>query len=459
MAKDELLKMIRDGRELSRRQCASLVLALSLPAILSQLSTIVEEYVDAMMVGQMGATASASIGLVSTSIWLLGGLSHSASTGFYVQVAHCIGANDFVGARSVLRQGLTACMAFCCLLVAVGVGIAPWLPQWLGGGEELWHDAGMYFAIFCLSMPLHQLCSLMGGALRCAGHVKAPALLQVLCCVLNVGFNYWLIFGCRLGVVGAAIGTCCAELVVASALTWYAVARCPELRLWQDERRSFRPSRMTMLKSLRIAGPVGIEHVIMNSAQIMLTWIVAPLGPVALAANTFGITIESLCYMPGFGIGDAATTLVGQSLGAGRKALCRRFAYMTVSGGIAVMTLMAVVMFVGSPWLMQYMTTDVDVQQLAAHLLRIEAFAEPMYAASIVSYGVFVGAGDTILPCTMNLGSIWLVRIPLALLLVGSMGLTGVWIAMAIELCVRGGMFLWRLFSFGKEPKEKRLQR
>ncbi len=445
MAKDELLSMIRDGRELSRRQCASLVLALSLPAILSQLSTIVEEYVDAMMVGQMGAAASASIGLVSTSIWLLGGLSHSASTGFYVQVAHCIGANDFVGARSVLRQGLAACMSFCCLLVGIGVAIAPWLPQWLGGGEELWHDASMYFAIFCLSMPLHQLCSLMGGALRCAGHVKVPAMLQVMCCVLNVGFNYWLIFGCHLGVVGAAIGTCCAELVTAAALTWYAVARCPQLRLWQDEKRSFRPSRITLLKSLHIAGPVGIEHVIMNSAQIMLTWIVAPLGPVALAANTFGITIESLCYMPGFGIGDAATTLVGQSLGAGRKGLCRRFAYLTVSGGIVVMTLMAVVMFVGSPWLMQYMTTDAGVQQLAAHLLRIEAFAEPMYAASIVSYGVFVGAGDTILPCSMNLGSIWLVRIPLALLMVGSMGLTGVWIAMAIELCFRGMIFLWRL--------------
>ena len=445
MAKDQLLSMIRDGKELSQRQRISLVLALSLPAMLSQLSTIVEEYVDAMMVGQMGAIASASIGLVSTSIWLLGGLSHSASTGFYVQIAHHIGANDFVGARSVLRQGLTACMTFCLALVAIGVGISPWLPQWLGGEQELWHDATLYFAIFCLSMPLHQLCSLMGGALRCAGHVRIPALLQVLCCLLNVGFNYWLIFGCGLGVMGAAIGTCCAELVVSSLLTWYAVVRCPQLRLWQDEGASFRPSRITLLKSLHIAGPVGIEHIIMNSAQIMLTWIVAPLGAVALAANSFGITIESLCYMPGFGIADAATTLVGQSLGADRKPLCRQFAHITVVGGILLMSVMAVIMFVGAPWLMRLMTPDAEVQSLAASVLRIEAFAEPMYAASIVSYGVFVGAGDTILPCTMNLSSIWLIRIPLALVMVGSMGLTGVWIAMAIELCVRGLVFLWRL--------------
>lgn len=445
MAKDELLKMIRDGQDLSRGQRLSLVMSLSLPAMLSQLSTIVEEYVDAMMVGQMGAAASASIGLVSTSIWLLGGVSHSASTGFYVQVAHRIGANDFRGARDAFRQGLTACMSFCLLLVALGVGLSPWLPQWLGGDQELWHDATLYFAVFCLSMPLHQLCSLAGGVLRCSGNVKVPALLQVLCCALNVGFNYLFIFVCGLGVLGAAVGTCCAELVVAIAMTWYAAVKSPQMNLLQDVRASFRPTRITLLKALNIAGPMGIEHIIMCGAQIVSTMIVAPLGMVALAANSFGIIVESLCYMPGYGIADAATTLVGQSLGAGRKALTRQFANITVLGGIAIMTVMGAIMFVTAEWVMQFMTPDVLVQQLTAQVLRIEAFAEPMFAASIVCYGVFVGAGDTKIPCTMNLASIWVVRITLAALMAGTMGLKGVWIAMAVELCFRGIIFLWRL--------------
>lgn len=437
--------MIRDGQDLSRGQRIALVLSLSMPAMLSQLSTIVEEYVDAMMVGRMGAAASASIGLVSTSIWLIGGLSHSASTGFYVQVAHRIGANDFRGARDVFRQGLTACIGFSCLLVALGVAISPWLPQWLGGDEALWRDATLYFAVFCLSMPLHQLCSLSGGVLRCSGNVKVPALLQVLCCVLNVGFNYLFIFEFRLGVLGAALGTCAAELVVAVAMTWYAAVRCPQMNLLQDVRASFRPTRITLLKSLNIAGPMGIEHVIMCGAQIVATMIVAPLGTIALAANSFGIIVESLCYMPGYGIADAATTLVGQSLGAGRKVLCRQFASITVLGGIAIMSLMGVVMYVLADWVMQFMTPDVMVQHLTAQVLRIEAFAEPMFAASIVCYGVFVGAGDTKIPCTMNLASIWVVRITLAAWMAGTMGLKGVWIAMAIELCFRGFIFLWRL--------------
>ena len=248
-----------------------------------------------------------------------------------------------------------------------------------------------------------------------------------------------------MGVLGAAVGTCCAELVVAVAMTWYAAVKCPQMNLLQDEHTSYRPTRITLLESLNIAGPMGIEHIIMCGAQIASTIIVAPLGTVALAANSFGIIVESLCYMPGYGIADAATTLVGQSLGAGRKALCRQFAHITVSSGIVIMSIMAVIMYVTAPWVMQMLSPDVMVQELTTQVLRIEAFAEPGFAASIVCYGVFVGAGDTKIPCTMNLASIWAVRITLAALMVGSMGLKGVWIAMAVELCFRGFIFLWRL--------------
>ncbi|MBQ1909012.1 MAG: MATE family efflux transporter, partial [Bacteroidaceae bacterium] len=102
------------------------------------------------------------------------------------------------------------------------------------------------------------------------------------------------------------------------------------------------------------------------------------------------------------------------------------------------------VMYFTSPALMTVMTPDVAVQELAVKCLRIEAFAEPWFAANIVAYGIFVGAGDTLMPCGMNLGSIWAVRIPLAAVLVGTMGLQGAWIAMATDLTFRGIIFLAR---------------
>ena len=116
---------------------------------------------------------------------------------------------------------------------------------------------------------------------------------------------------------------------------------------------------------------------------------------------------------------------------------------------MAIMAVMGVLMAVFAPEMMSLITNDKEVVRLGTEILRIEAWAEPMFAASIVAYGVFVGSGKTLVPCLMNLGSIWFVRISLSLLLAPTMGLHGVWIAMCIELCWRGSAFLWRLSQRG----------
>ena len=188
------------------------------------------------------------------------------------------------------------------------------------------------------------------------------------------------------------------------------------------------------------------QNILMSGAQIVSTMIVAPLGNIAIAAHSFAITAESLCYMPGYGIGDAASTLVGQTHGAGRIDLCKSFAYLTVGLGMSVMALMGVVMFVFAPEMIGVLSPVESIRELGTICLRIEAFAEPFFAASIVTYSVCVGAGDTKKPAAINLGTMWLVRLTLAYGLSKSYGLEGVWIAMATELTLRGCLFLVRLF-------------
>lgn len=443
-SKDTLLHMIRDGREMSRSDMLRLTLLLSAPAMMAQLSDIVMQYIDASMVGSLGAFASASIGIVSTTIWLMGGLCGAAAVGFSVQVAHAFGAKNYEEARSVMRQAYVACISWAMLLALIGCTIAPFLPGWLGGEEAIQHDASMYFLIFSLALPIIMVRRLSGSMLRCSGEMKIPAFINVLSCVLDVIFNMLFIFGLSLGVLGAALGTLVAQALSCVLMVYFLLFKHKDLNLI-EHKGSFRLKKITLLKGLKIGGPIGIEHLVMCGAQIMSTVIVAPLGTIAIAANSFGITIEALCYMPGYGIGEAATTLVGQSLGAKRPPLARSFGWITTLSGIAIMTFMGVIMYVFAPELMSIMTPDFGVQTLATEALRIEAFAEPMFAASIVAYGVFVGAGDTIIPCTMNLASIWVVRITLAALLAGTYGLQGVWFAMAVELCFRGIIFLWRL--------------
>ena len=355
---DSLLALIRNGKPMTLRQQLRLTVQLSIPAVIAQLSSIVMQYIDASMVGSLGAEASASIGLVSTTTWLFWGLCVAAATGVSVQVAHKIGAGDMQGARAVLRQSLTSTLVFSLLLSALGAAISGALPGWLGGDISIRRDASLYFCIFSFFLPALQMNFLAGGMLRCSGNMHAPSVAGVAMCILDVIFNFFLIFpsrewniagvsftipGAGLGVGGAALGTAAAEAVVAGILLWYLWTRSDELKL-TGARGSFRPQATTLKKALHIGFPMGLEHIVICGAQIMTTVIVAPLGVFAIAANSFAITAESLCYMPGYGIADAATTLVGQSIGAGRWKLTRSFAHITVFMGMAVMGLMGILM-------------------------------------------------------------------------------------------------------------------
>ena len=454
---DYLLSLIREGKQMTLGQQLRLTAYLSVPAIMAQVSSIAMQYIDASMVGRLGANAAASIGLVSTTTWLFWGLCAAVATGFSVQVAHKVGAGDFTGARKILRQSIVATLVFGLLLGALGVAISGVLPRWLGGDEAIRGDSSAYFLIFSLFLPALQLNFLAGGMLRCSGNMRIPSMLNVLMCVLDVVFNFLFITVAGLGVVGAALGTVLAELIIAGAMMWYLCRRSPMLKLSHEHGR-FLPRKDTLRRAFRISLPMGFEHMAICGAQIMTTVIVAPLGIVAIAANSFAIIAESLCYMPGYGISEAATTLVGQSLGAGRIRLLRRFANITVWSGMGIMGVMGIWMYVLAPQIIGVMTPVEEIRTLGAEILRIEAFAEPMFAASIVAYGVFVGVGNTFVPSLMNFGSIWGVRLTLAAWLAPTMGLRGVWLAMCIELCFRGAIFLVRLWG-GKWIYKLRIKR
>ncbi len=442
MKKEELFALLRNGDAMTRAERLRLVGLLSMPAILGQLSTIVMQYIDTMMVGQLGANATASIGLVSTTCWLFGGLTASIGAGFGVLVSHHIGAKDNDGARNVLRQAIMVCLALGLTISLICVSIHSRLPYWLGGAPEVASLSSAYFLIWALTLPVMQLLFLSNGMLRSSGNMNVPLVMGIVMCAFDVVFN--LIFIPRWGVPGAALATTVAAVATTTLSFGYLISRSRELSL-VDHPGRFRLQSDVIRRSLHIGLPMAVEHVVFCGAQIASTIIVAPLGAVALAANTIGIVVESLCYMPGYGIGDAATTLVGQSFGARRMDLIRSFSRATILLGMGVMGALGIVMYLAAPELMAQLTPDPAVRSEGVTALRIEAFAEPMYAASIVVYGVFMGLGDTLVPCILNLSSIWLVRIPLAAILARTMGLKGVWLAMCIELTVRGLIFLIRL--------------
>ena len=451
-SREVLLSYIRDGKTMTQGEKLRLIVSLSIPSILAQISATVMFFIDASMVGHLGAKATAAIGLVETTTWLLGGLASAANMGFSVQVAHFIGANDFKAARRVLRQSLVCCFLWSLMLSLASIAVHSYLPYWLGGSEEIAHDASLYFMIIGVCGIFFQMEGLAGSMLKCSGNMKIPSALNILMCVLDVVFNYFFIYVLNMGVMGAALGTGVAELITALLMLYFLLWRSKMLHLVnRDEEddandRSFRPTADIVHTAFKIGAPMGFQHMLMGGAQVVSTIIVAPLGTIAIAANSLAITVESLCYMPGYGIAEAATTLVGQSIGAGQRLLTKSFAYMSVALGIGVMTLMGILMLVFAPEMMTLMSPVEEIIAQGTDILRIEAWAEPMFAAAIVCNGVFIGAADTLKPAIMSLTSMWCVRLTLAAYLARDYGLRGVWTAMAIELTFRGLLFLTRLF-------------
>ena len=441
---DTLLAKIRNGAQLTGREKLELIVELSIPSMLAQITTVMMFFIDAAMVGHLGAAASASIGLVETTTWLMGSILSAVSLGFSVQVAHFIGANDFTRARQVFRHALVCGVVFSVLMALVGASIHQSLPYWLGGKDDIAPMSSGYFLIFSLTLPAVLLFHLMSAMLKSAGEMRVPSLLSIMMCGLDVAFNYLFIYVLKLGVVGAALGTMSAYFFAVIPMAWQAICKNKIIALRLD-RTPFVWMGSYVRNAVKISFPVAVQNILMGSAQVVSTLIVAPLGNVAIAANSFAITAESLCYMPGYGVGDAATTLVGQTYGAGRSDLCKNFAHLTIGVGMLVMAFMGVVMFVFAPEMIGFLSPVEEIRQLGAMVLRIEAFAEPFFAAAIVSYAVCVASGDTLKPAAMSLFSMWCVRLTLAYVLAQSYGLRGVWVAMATELTFRGTIFLLRI--------------
>ena len=442
--KDLLLEKLRGGEPLVRREQLKMAWLLGLPAMLAQLGTIVMEYIDAGMVGRLGSEQAASIGLVATSTWIFGGFCFANSSGFSVQVSQLIGSRNYAKARAVRRKGFLSVLGFSLVLSFLGLLISPFLPHWLGGDAAICADASAYFAIFCAFLPVMQIAVTSCSMLQASGNMKIPSIVEVSACILDVGLNYLFIYVLDMGVKGAALGTGLATMITHAFALWYLFIVCPELNILQDS-GSWIPDRESLKAAFGISGPMWLQNIITRGAYVMSTVIVAPLGTIAIAANSFAITAESFCYMPGYGLSDAATSLVGQSIGAKRKELARQFAYITTGLAATLMTGAGILMYIFAPQMMGVLTNDPEVIALGVKVLRIEAFAETLYAVSIIGYGSCVGAGDTMVPMILNFASMWVVRIGLAFILTPKLGLAGYWIAMCIELNVRGIIFFLRI--------------
>lgn len=422
---------------------------LSWPAIIEQLLNTLVSYVDAAMVGVLGAVGSAAVSVNGPPLWLIGGLQAGIGVGYSVQISNAVGAGDRERVRQVIRQAFLAVLV--CGLVACGLyeALGGFIPRWLGAKPEVLPHAVNYLRIFSASLPFDAMLIVFSATLRCMGNTKTPLFFNTAANLLNLILNFFLIYPTRewhgLTVPGAGWGVEGAALATAISIAVAGV--CAALAVFRQEgyeislREGLSPHGPIIRRAVKLGIPSAMERAIINLGQIAMTALVGhALTTAALAANNIATTAEGLCYLPAFGIGAAATALVGQSVGADNREDARAYGTLTGLIGFLLCVVTGALLFLFATPLAALFNSDAQVVAEAARVLRVVSAAEPFFALSIVLTSALRGADDVRFPMFMGLGCMWLLRVPLACLLVlrFHMGLSGVWAAMAADLILRG---------------------
>jgi len=211
-------------------------------------------------------------------------------------------------------------------------------------------------------------------------------------------------------------------------------------------RQSFLPNGAIIKEMLYVGIPTALERVTLSSGQLLFMRLVTSLGTVALAAHQIAIVAESFCYLPTWGFSMAATTLVGQCLGANRLEFAKRYANITLVTGIVSMTIAGIVLFFIPEFLMRFFSDEPDVVKIGASLLRIVAIGQPFTAMMIVLTGAMRGARDTRWPFYISAIGMWGIRLSFAWCFIHIMGwgIQGAWYGMVVDLSLRGFLFFGR---------------
>lgn len=413
---------------------------LSTPAIFSQLAAVAMTYIDTAMVGNLGADATAGVGLVAPVMWLMNGVTCGIATGFSVQIAHHVGAGEDEKARNVYLYGICACLVIGAVLGLMVSLLAFVLPEWMGAEPEVCEQARLYLLVSGVSLLLIQpywLCTL---GLQCCGDMKTPMVICVATCLLDIGLNLYLIP--RWGTFGAGLGLMLSYVAAYVWAVWVCTIRNEILKIREGEKHQF--DRKILIKAAKIGAPIIAKEVAVDGASIVTMGLLTPFGTVAVAADSLVAQATSICYEPAYGIGDAATGLVGRTAGSGDAGLARRYGNVSVMVGTLLVTALAVVMWAACPFVFKLMTPDMEVHSLAVQAARITFAVYPIYGALIVIESALAGVGDTMVSSAVEVVSSWAITVGLVFVLRGTLGVYSVWIAAAFSMVVRGAILLYR---------------
>lgn len=427
------------------------VLDLALPAVAEQILNMSVGLVDTYLVGHLGAAALASVGLGNQIVMLATAFFAAVATGATALVARHYGAREPETANRILHQSMMVVGILAVFITALAYALARPSMILMGAEGEVIDLSTQYLQIVAPSLLASAFMFVGNAAMRGSGDTRTPMVVMAVVNGVNAVVAYVLINGlgpfAPMGVAGSALGAAFGRTTGALLVITLLLRGRDSLRF---RRSLFWPDRVQLGRIVNLGVPAGAEMFVMRFGQTMYAAVVASLGTAAFAAHQVALNSESLSFSPGFGFAVAATTLVGQGLGARSPRQAEEGAYTSLKLALAIMASMGAIFFLFAPQFLGFFTEDAYVIALGIGPLMLVGLTQPFLGMNMVLAGSLRGAGDTRYPLLVTLIGIWGIRIPVAYLLAQTpLGLMGAWIGMCADLVVRA-LFLFFRFRSGK---------
>ena len=446
------------------------IIRIAWPSFVELLLTQLASMVDLMMVGSMGGKAHpeigtqalAAVGLTTQPKFLLMTAFVAMNTGVTALIARNRGTNDKNQANLVVRQGLLFTFCATVILSILGYLFARPMVIFMGSTEEIvtqW--ATQYLQIQMIGFLSFALTSTITAALRAVGDSKTSMIYNLIANLVNVIFNWILIYGNlgfpELGVAGASLATVIGQ-VVAFLMAFGVILRGNGF-LKLEFKLGFKPDKIVLGNMLHIGFPAMVEQLLMRAGMIIFAKTVASLGTTAYATHQVCMNIQALSFMTGQAFAVSATTLMGQSLGKRRTDMAQAYCSRTRKVGLAFSLLLAAIFALFGSQIVGLYNSDADIIQIGGQIMFFVAFLQPFQSAQFIIAGALRGAGDTRATAIFTFITVLLIRPTVAIILVKlGLGLYGAWAGLAVDQIIRSGLVLnrynngkWKLIKLKSE--------
>lgn len=414
------------------------ILKMAIPAIAGLSTQMIVSLVDTSMVGRLNEAeyALAAMGLGVLATWALISFFSSLSTGTHVLVARRFGAGDYEGCGKVLNSSIILTLGVGIVIGFIGVASAYSIAHFFAADSRVGDYAGQFLFYRFMGIPFFLVTVSYRGFFFGIGKTKIFMFSGILVNLLNIVFNYFLIFGNlglpRMGVAGSGLGSTLATMC--EVLFYIGVSFYPKYRRKFSYFHNFRFNPEIVKSIYKISLPVSLQNVFILVAFLSFVAITGLIGTIQQAATQLVISSIFISLLPCFGFGIAAQTLVGNNLGSKKLNLARVYAIET-SKLATYYTLLIGAFFLLTPRvILHLLTTESRVVEVAVPALRIAGFAQIFYAAGIVLANTLQAAGKTFYVMLSEVLTSWILFLPLSYFfgVYLKLGLLGAWGALPL---------------------------